>query len=98
MQSTIKVYGSETCGDTARTRAHLEQLGLEYQFIDIDQDSDAEQQVITWNNGKRVMPTLELLSHGENRRLSNPSRGELDQAIRESRIEEEGDRRIRRAG
>ncbi len=98
MQSTIRVYGSEFCPDTSRTRAHLEQLGLKYQFIDIDRESDAERQVIFWNHGKRVMPTLELFSHDEYRRLANPDIAKLDQALAESHIDEEGDHRIRSAG
>jgi glutaredoxin len=97
MNSTMNGYGSETCSHTMQALAHLEQLGLEYEFIDIDEDPDAERRVIAWNDGKRKMPTIEILSHGESRMLGNPGIERLDQALAESHVDEEGDHRLRRA-
>jgi glutaredoxin len=87
MEYTINVYGSETCSHTTQALAHLEQLGLEYEFIDIDEDEDAEQRVIAWNDGKRKIPTIEILSNNESRVLGNPGIERLDEALAESHVE-----------
>ncbi len=89
MDYRIKVYGTEHCHDTQRSRAHLAQLGLEYQFIDIDKDATAEEQVIRWSQGRRVVPVIQIDSKGEHRQVIEPSNDELDQALRESRVDSE---------
>jgi glutaredoxin len=98
MDYQIKVYGAEWCGDTSRTRAHLGQHGLDYEFIDIDNDRDAEQKVEQWGEGKRHIPVVEIHSKGETRRLSVPSNDQLDHALRESHVDTMGDHTTRRSG
>ena len=34
----VEVYGTDWCEDTQGTRQHLEGLGMEYQYINIEQD------------------------------------------------------------
>jgi glutaredoxin len=98
MQSQIKVYGAEWCGDTKRTRAQLGQRGLEYEFIDIDNDEDAAEKVERWGDGKQRIPVVEIDSKGETRRLIVPSNDELDQALRESHADTRGEHTTRRSG
>lgn len=62
MKDQIKVYGADWCGDTIRTLKHLDKLGLEYNYINIDENSEGESKVIKWNQGKRRIPTLEVAS------------------------------------
>lgn len=81
MQFNVKVFGAEWCHDTQRTRAHLEQKGVEYQFIDIDEDAHAEEQVVEASGGKRKIPLVEVQAQGVKRRMVEPSNEELDQAL-----------------
>ena len=84
MDSKIRVYGAEWCGDTNRTRSHLAKLGVDYEFLNIDDNADLEQKVTEWGNGKRIIPVVEISAKGEVRRLTEPSNTELDDALREA--------------
>lgn len=81
MDQEIRVFGTETCHDTQRSRRHLDDRGLDYQFVDIDDDEDAEQQVIEWGSGKRKIPVIEISSDGDVQRITEPSNAELDEAL-----------------
>lgn len=83
MDYDIKVYGTETCPDTLRSRQHLGDRGIEYEFVDINEDEDAEGQVIEWGAGKRKIPVIEINNEGEIQRLTEPSNEELDEALPE---------------
>jgi glutaredoxin len=98
MEYNIRVFGSDTCPDTSRTRAHLGQLGLEFEYIRLEEDPEAEQKVIQLGHGKRKIPVVEIRSNGELRRLTEPSNGELDHALRESHVDNMGDHTLRRSG
>jgi glutaredoxin len=59
MSSTkIIIYGTKWCGDCLRTRFFLDRHQIEYTFINIDQDKQAEQFVIQTNHGMRSVPTI----------------------------------------
>jgi len=57
-QETTIVYGTNWCGDCRRTRRFLDYNKVPYQWIDIDQDKEAEQFVIKTNRGMRSVPTV----------------------------------------
>jgi mycoredoxin len=83
MATQIKVYGADWCGDTRRTLRQLDQRGVQYDYIDIDQDTKGEEKVIEFNKGKRRIPLVEIASDdGEPTRLSVPTEGELERALR----------------
>jgi mycoredoxin len=83
MASQITVYGADWCGDTVRTRRHLDRKGVDYEYVDVDEDSAGEKKVIEFNKGKRRIPLVEIASDdGEPRRLSVPSESELDGALK----------------
>lgn len=83
MAEEIKVYGTDWCGDTRRTRRQLDSKGVSYQYIDIDDDAAGEKKVIEFNKGKRRVPMVEIASEGgEPARLSVPSGSELDAALK----------------
>lgn len=83
MAERVTVYGAEWCGDTVRAMRHLDQRGVAYDFVDIDEDAGGEQKVIEFNNGKRRIPLVEIASdNGDPKQLSVPSAGEIDQALR----------------
>ncbi len=54
----IKLYGTTWCGDTRRARSVLDQNGIPYEWIDIDQDLEGRKFVETTNRGFRSVPTL----------------------------------------
>lgn len=81
MHNEIKVYGEDSCPDTRDVIEYLEAQGLNYNYVRIDTDARAEQRVLDYNNGNRVRPTIELISGGQTRVLSNPPIEELADAI-----------------
>lgn len=83
MKDQIKVYGADWCGDTVRTLKHLDKLGVEYNYINIDEDSEGESKVIKWNHGKRRIPTLEVASEtSDSIVLSVPSNSDLETELK----------------
>jgi len=56
----ITVYSTTWCGDCRRTKRFLDERGISYTEIDIDQDPSSAQQVIDWSGGRRVIPTIRI--------------------------------------
>lgn len=75
----VKVYGADWCGDTQRTLKHLNDLGVAYRYVDIEQDEEARAWVREHNEGKERKPTLDVAGQV----LSVPTDRELDSALRE---------------
>lgn len=86
MQDRIVVYGTDECPDTTRARQQLQSLGVPFDYVDVERDRDANEQVKQWNAGKRLTPTI-LLPTGNvvdgNTRMAVPSAGELEETLRE---------------
>jgi mycoredoxin len=80
MAEQIRVYGADWCGDTVRTKRHLDRSGVPYEFIDIDSDTGGEKKVIEFNKGKRRIPMVEIGTDGATT-LSVPTDEELDRAL-----------------
>ncbi len=45
--SMISMYSASWCGDCVRTRAQLDQLGLEYEYLDVDANSEHKAHAIS---------------------------------------------------
>ncbi len=73
----VKVYGADWCSMTKRTLSHLDEVGVAYQYIDVDNDTAAANWVREQNGGKEKKPTLDIAGQV----LSEPSNGELDEAL-----------------
>lgn len=80
--SEINIYGTDWCEDTMHTLKHLDALGVPYEYINIDEDTDAANWVVTMNAGKQKTPTLDI----EGTVLSVPSDEQLDDALRSKGI------------
>jgi mycoredoxin len=78
MAANIVVYGADWCGDTVRTLRHLDSTGVPYNYVDIEEDKEAEKKVIQFNRGKRRIPLVEVGSKA----MSVPTIHELDEALR----------------
>jgi glutaredoxin len=74
----IKVYGADWCGDTKQTLKFLDSSGVDYQYINVEQNEEAADWVKNQNNGKERKPTIKV---GE-KVLSVPSKSELQSALK----------------
>ncbi len=73
----LKLYGANWCPDCRNTKRFLGEQGVAYDWIDIDADENANRRIAELNNGKRVIPTIEL--NGDV--LVNPSDAELAERL-----------------
>lgn len=89
MDSSIQVYGTDTCKDTNATLRHLEQLGADFAYINIEADPAAAKKVEEWNAGERKTPTVVLNTDDDCGRpviLSVPGDTELDAELDKARL------------
>ncbi len=73
---TIKMFTTTWCPDCHATKAVLKSRGLEFTEIDIEQNPEAADYVMSVNGGKRSVPTLEFA--GKAASMSGFSRAKLD--------------------
>jgi thioredoxin reductase (NADPH) len=73
----VKLYGADWCPGTRYTRKLLEQMGIVYDYINIDDDRTAAQWVAAQNDGKEKKPTLDI----KGQVLSTPSDSELMEVL-----------------
>jgi glutaredoxin len=78
-EKRVKVYGADWCAMTTRTLAHLKRAGVDYKYIDIDNDPAASQWVKDQNGGAEKKPTVDL---GDGKILAEPTNAELDAALK----------------
>jgi mycoredoxin len=57
-QTMIILYGTNWCPDSRRARSVLDEKGISYKFVDIDQDMDGRRFVEKTNKGNRSVPTI----------------------------------------
>ncbi|MEM8964206.1 MAG: glutaredoxin family protein [Acidobacteriota bacterium] len=57
---TVVLYTTTWCGDCRVVKRFLDEHGVSYREIDIEQDDDAAATVMRVNDGKRRVPTLEI--------------------------------------
>lgn len=57
-KAEITVYGAHWCPDCRRSNQFLGEHQIPYNWVDIEEASNAEQFVIKKNNGKRIIPTI----------------------------------------
>jgi glutaredoxin len=74
----VKVYGADWCKDTQRTLKHLDKLGVDYEYINVEQDEEAARWVKEQNDGRERKPTVDIMG----RVLSVPSDEELEAALK----------------
>lgn len=83
--STIKFYGAMWCGDTRRARNWFDANNVQYEWIDVDKNKEAEELVKSVNNGFRSIPTI-VFTDGSH--LTEPSVRKLeDHAVKLGLVE-----------
>ncbi len=75
-QPKITLYTRPGCPDSAKSIAHMKELGLTWEEFDIDADKDAEAQVVGWT-GRAVTPTIWI----GDVMLTEPEDTEIDAAL-----------------
>ena len=75
----VKVYGADWCEDTQHALAFLDRLGVQYQYVNIEQDESAARWVREQNGGRERKPTVDVAGQV----LSVPTDHELTSALRE---------------
>jgi glutaredoxin len=74
----IVVYGADWCGVTRQTLSFLDDLRVDYNYVDVEQDPEASQWVKDQNDGMEIKPTLKL----GDRVLTAPGAEKLEEALR----------------
>jgi glutaredoxin len=77
-KNTVTVYGTETCPDTQAVKNHLDSLGVQFRYKDVETDPQAEAWMKAQNDGQRKMPTVDV----DGIVLSVPAEPELEKALR----------------
>ncbi len=77
-QPTITVYGAYWCPDCRRSKQFLGEHQIPYNWVNIEEDPEAERFVIETNNGKRIIPTI-VFADGES--LTEPTNAQLAQKL-----------------
>jgi mycoredoxin len=74
----IKMYGTTWCPDCARAKRLLEQKGIPYIWINIEEDDAAREYIKKVNNGYQSVPTI-LFPDGSV--LVEPGKSELEKKL-----------------
>ena len=56
--SNIKMYGTPTCRDCVIAKQVFQELGTDYEFINIEDNQEATEKAIELNNGVRRIPVI----------------------------------------
>ena len=70
VRGVITVYSTAWCGYCHRLAKQLDRAGVEYAYVDIEQDPQATELVMQVNGGNRTVPTV-VFADGS--ALTNPS-------------------------
>ena len=70
MAAQITMYSTTWCGYCQRLKGQLDRAGIEYAEIDVEQNPDAAEFVMSVNDGNRTVPTL---TFADGSALTNPS-------------------------
>ena len=80
MQPQVIVYGADWCAYTRQAVYYLDELGVPYRYIEVDDDPAASQWVKDHNDGLELKPTIDVAGTI----LSAPTARELDAALERS--------------
>ncbi len=80
--TAVKIYGTDWCEETQQTLSHLDELGVKYEYLNLDDDEKAAAWVRHQNDGKEQKPTIDIGGII----MTNPSNADLDIALRENSL------------
>jgi mycoredoxin len=76
----VTVYGTNWCAQTMMVRRTLERLGVPYEYVDLERDPRAANQIRWWTGGYVSHPTVYI----DGQILVEPSIRELQWALSRS--------------
>ncbi len=74
----ITMYGAEWCGDCRRSTAQLKELGVEFNYINIEEVPGAADKVVEINGGAQSIPVI-VFEDGTH--LTEPSNPQLAEKL-----------------
>ena len=77
MPPAVTLYSAPWCAYCRIAKRFLDEQGVSYTEINIDDDEAAARRVEQWNNGNRTIPTLDI----DGTILTNPSPAHLRQVL-----------------
>ncbi|MDP6793508.1 MAG: glutaredoxin domain-containing protein [Anaerolineales bacterium] len=54
----VKVYGTTWCGDCNRAKAFMDEHNVDYEWTNVDEETEFVELVLQINNGQRRVPTI----------------------------------------
>ncbi|MCB0196562.1 MAG: FAD-dependent oxidoreductase [Anaerolineae bacterium] len=78
MDKNITIYGAYWCPDCRRSKRFLSEQQIDYDWVDIEKDKEAQAYVEEINKGKRIIPTIVF---DDDSILVEPSNAELAQKL-----------------
>lgn len=76
-EGQLTLFGADWCPDCRRAKSYLDDHGINYLFIDVDEHNWATEKVESINNGKRIIPTILL----NNKPYTNPNNAKLKELL-----------------
>ena len=73
----VTMFSTVWCGYCRRLKRQMEDEGIEFREVDLDNDPSHDDRIIEATGGYRTVPTLEI----QGRLLVNPSIGEVRAAV-----------------
>ena len=77
MPSTVTLYSAPWCGYCRIAKRFLDEQGVSYTEINIDEDEAAARRVEQWNHGNSTIPTLDI----DGTILTHPTPAHLRQVL-----------------
>ena len=74
----IKIYGADWCIDCLNLKNYLESKNIRYEYIIITNNKQASDFVQKINNGKKIIPTIDV----EGKIYANPNINELNKILK----------------
>ena len=75
----ISMYGADWCGDCRRTKAQLTEFGVEFEYLDVDANSEFKSRAIEIS-GK---PNIPVVVFKDDSYLIEPSNSDVEAKLRE---------------
>ncbi len=82
MSAKPKLYGADWCPKTSGFRNYLQSEWIEFEFLDIDKDEKAMEEVKQMNGGKVKFPMVVV---GDDK-MKNPPIGELRESLKRNKL------------
>ena len=76
----VKVYGADWCEDTRHARERMDNMGVGYDYINIEQDKDASDWVKQQNGGKERKPTIKTSASFQSPKMTSLKRRSASRA------------------